>query len=545
MTIPSNPAPDREWTNDETGVTYKWDGDRWIVISSPALEDISQEFETKVDRAGDTMTGALDFQLGAKTSPQFTISPNISGTATNVFTTQGGQLRLRTSHTEDINDRVGSHIILDPNAGDPTTSIFNVRDPVNERDATPRTYVDEIADYVQGEIDDALLVQQEIQGDLEALENKVNALEGSVIDAIWTFEQDDRIPRAGEFALRTNTNAVTGDWSAATQIIFNEVDFKGDTYTFDKVTINDVIRCGAADSSGAEYKVLGIVSQGWFSVEHLRSTPDAADEKEYAFTFLSAFDPAGLATIDYVDNQDDTRVKKAGDTVQGPLVFDTGNSLLEIAGDTGSMRRRYVKVRGNNQFEIIAYPGQDNNGSKVAFKVEANTDGNPDVTINYIKDPTSNGHAVNKRWGDANYYPFTGGAITGNVTIENASFYVKDENGDETFRVQPNGFCRTSDLFRAQRDDGGPALQARIGSTLNAEIRCDGLSSFKGQMNMNSNKITNVATPTSNNDAANKKYVDDSVGTAPPIKTGTSSNPSLKTGELYFNTSSKQLFVGT
>ena len=64
-------------------------------------------------------------------------------------------------------------------------------------------------------------------------------------------------------------------------------------------------------------------------------------------------------------------------------------------------------------------------------------------------------------------------------------------------------------------------------------------------MNLNSNKITNVATPTSNNDAANKKYVDDNVGTAPPIKTGTSSNPSLKTGELYFNTSSKQLFVGT
>ena len=294
-----------------------------------------------------------------------------------------------------------------------------------------------------------------------------------------------------------------------------------------------------------KYKVLTIAAPGAYFVDHLRSSGFPSDELEYSFSFLSAFDPEGLATIDYVDSQDDTRIKKSGDTVQGALVFDQNKSILEIAGDTGKMDRRYVKVRGNNQFEILAYPGQDNNGSKVAFKLESWTDGNPDLTLNYIKDPTSNGHAVNKRYGDANYYPFTGGSITGDVTIENASFYVKDGSGNETFRIQPNGFCRTSDLFRAQRDDGGPALQARIDTTLNAEIRCDGKSSFKGEMNMNSNKITNVATPTSNNDAANKKYVDDNVGTAAPIKTGTSSNPSLKTGELYFNTSSKQLFVGT
>ena len=136
---------------------------------------------------------------------------------------------------------------------------------------------------------------------ITTLENKVSALEGSLFDGIWSFEQDDRIPRAGEFALRAGTDVVTNDWDAATQIVFNNRDATGVEYTFEKVTTGDVIRCGAADGTGAEYKVTSIISPGWFGVEHIRSTPDAADEVEYAFTFLSSFDPAGLATINYVD----------------------------------------------------------------------------------------------------------------------------------------------------------------------------------------------------------------------------------------------------
>ena len=38
MTIPNNPAPGREWTNDATGVTYRWDGERWFIVNN--TEDI-------------------------------------------------------------------------------------------------------------------------------------------------------------------------------------------------------------------------------------------------------------------------------------------------------------------------------------------------------------------------------------------------------------------------------------------------------------------------------------------------------------------------
>ena len=51
MTIPNNPAPGREWTNDETGVTYRWDGDRWIVLSNS--DEILQSYVTEVEFEAD------------------------------------------------------------------------------------------------------------------------------------------------------------------------------------------------------------------------------------------------------------------------------------------------------------------------------------------------------------------------------------------------------------------------------------------------------------------------------------------------------------
>ena len=39
------------------------------------------------------------------------------------------------------------------------------------------------------------------------------------------------------------------DWEAADQIVFSDVDF-WEQYTFEKITVNDVIRCGSAADHG-------------------------------------------------------------------------------------------------------------------------------------------------------------------------------------------------------------------------------------------------------------------------------------------------------
>ena len=35
MTIPISPSLNEEWTNPETGVTYTWNGERWVIYAEP------------------------------------------------------------------------------------------------------------------------------------------------------------------------------------------------------------------------------------------------------------------------------------------------------------------------------------------------------------------------------------------------------------------------------------------------------------------------------------------------------------------------------
>ena len=322
MTIPNNPAPGREWTNDETGVTYKWDGDRWIVLSNS--DEILQSYVTEVEfeadqtrqddydtvqddqinaletqiqllagvkavgewnyvrnisggsprppatgtfyathkdgadvllmnwadarliminktdldgtvfafsqfeegdkieilaedgssacfgtvtnnpnqeaygnlvisversnggppqnslktflisayrpgssnglvdldildnrylvKTGDTMEAPLNFQRGTKDTPQFKISPNGSEDfATNIYSLNGGDMRLRTSHTKDEGNHVGSHIVLRSNGGVPETKIYHVVE-TGDTGAVPRSYVDAVAGTPVGAI---------------------------------------------------------------------------------------------------------------------------------------------------------------------------------------------------------------------------------------------------------------------------------------------------------------------------------------------------------------------------------------------------------
>ena len=69
---------------------------------------------------------------------------------------------------------------------------------------------------------------------------------------------------------------------------------------------------------------------------------------------------------------------------------------------------------------FVAYPGQDNTSPKVAFELKADTGGNPELKLNYLIDPTQNGHAVNLRHANANYLNKMahGGDVTGNVIFK-------------------------------------------------------------------------------------------------------------------------------
>ena len=103
-------------------------------------------------KTGGTLTSSLKFQRGdEKTDPQFKIAPN-GGTdyATSIYSLNNGQMRFRTSHTENEGLHVGSHIILDPNGGTPETKIYHVVTPTREDHAVNKQYVDDKVSSIGG-----------------------------------------------------------------------------------------------------------------------------------------------------------------------------------------------------------------------------------------------------------------------------------------------------------------------------------------------------------------------------------------------------------
>ena len=64
MTIPNNPAPNEEWTNDATGITYTWNGERWLIKPGEASGDFVPQdvFEADQKRQDDDIEAGFDTQ---------------------------------------------------------------------------------------------------------------------------------------------------------------------------------------------------------------------------------------------------------------------------------------------------------------------------------------------------------------------------------------------------------------------------------------------------------------------------------------------------
>ena len=123
----------------------------------------------------------------------------------------------------------------------------------------------------------------------------------------------------------------------------------------------------------AELKVIDHTSgQGAMIYQMIGGDMTRMFEYPYGFTLYSSFDPAGLATIDYVDERDATKLDLTGGTLTGNLNIDkrdihvkgdnaqvflesnSGTKMAELAG-TGliSTKFMYKAIRGTGKvFEV-------------------------------------------------------------------------------------------------------------------------------------------------------------------------------------------------
>ena len=118
-------------------------------------EYVDAQDALRLQLTGGELSGPLRIKKGdEKTHPQWKVTPN-GGTdyATNIYGLEG-QMRLRTSHTGNEGDHIGSHIVLDPDVAgggaNPYTKIWKVPLPTSADMAASKAYVDQEVAAVGG-----------------------------------------------------------------------------------------------------------------------------------------------------------------------------------------------------------------------------------------------------------------------------------------------------------------------------------------------------------------------------------------------------------
>ena len=161
-------------------------------------------------------------------------------------------------------------------------------------------------------------VQQDIQSDVTTLQNKVNVLEGVVGQHRWDYDSTNSNPRPGKMNGKNEAMEIVRPCDQIKYLALNEIDRDDKPVALDKINAGDVIRFYGLEGQYAEYRILD-GSDGFYSVELLSATLEQFNNLPYEGVLFSSFDPAGLATTQYVDAQDATKLDLTGGTLTGVL----------------------------------------------------------------------------------------------------------------------------------------------------------------------------------------------------------------------------------
>jgi hypothetical protein len=168
------------------------------------------------------------------------------------------------------------------------------------------------------------------------------------------------------------------------------------------------------------------------------------------------------------------RVLRDSEANEGIVDFANGSVLTETELDNSYQHNRYLAQEAE---EGITGGALTKNATSGQFNADA-------LRLENLADPDSNDDAVNKGYADGRYVDVAGDTMTGSLTL----------NADPSSNLHAS---------TKQYVDNNDALQVtKSGDTMS------------GELNMGSNKVTNLADPTVDADAANKNYVDDTITTS-------------------------------
>jgi hypothetical protein len=231
----------------------------------------------------------------------------------------------------------------DSDAWIPVAPPITLDDRVSQGEETQRIII--------SQINAALVEQNEIK-------DKISALEGAVGDHSLVFTMLNANVREGEFNLKDGAMELTNTLSSAEYITLSSTDRNGNSVDLDRITEGDVLRLSDIGGQVSELKI-DSATNGVFSFTKISGDLDRLSDYPYDFVLLSSFDPSGLATIDYVDQRDDTKLDKAGGTVTGDIAMN-GNKITALAdpvADAQAATKGYVdrQVTGYKMHALWRY----------------------------------------------------------------------------------------------------------------------------------------------------------------------------------------------
>ena len=242
------------------------------------------------------------------------------------------------------------------------------------------------------------LVDEGQNTQIETLENKVEALEGSVIEAQYRADPRDN-PTQGGFVLQDDGGFKALYFNQAKQIEFYNTDYSNKTVDISKMMAGDILRLVMSPTNYANYTITSINQRQntfIFGVDYGSHGQEdiVMDGAIYDFTHTTPFDVGSAATKQYVDDQDEVTLKAAkdyADSLDIPEAIATDGFLT----DSGE---QHVQTGWK-----LKSPPASGEGLWTYFSL-ANAG---EIAINHLRNPSEPHHAANKGWVEDQQYVST------------------------------------------------------------------------------------------------------------------------------------------
>lgn len=471
-------------------------GARIDSLSSDVTQQIT-DFKTEVNGKLDSMESTISQMqttvksLGTQVDNLSQNVTNLSGAVSTMQNTVNTLQQNFTSLTEavaginDELDKIQSGELALPylkNTGDTGTGTYNftgatvnVAAPATDANAATKKYVDDgdkvNATAIAAETERATNKENELNTAITTEKERAEAAESS-LSGLINQETTDR--KAADNALETKITQEAEDRTEADNAIKQEIaNLTNGTTAMPYVKKSGDTMTGALNMQN--HKVTNVAAP--------TETADAAN-KGYVDTAVSGL-TNGTTALPYV--------KKAGDTMTGNLGMGS-YMVTQISPpvENGHLtNKKYVDDKDAVLDAAIKKEVQDRTTAIEGIQTEI--DG---VT------------------GDlSGYLPLTGGTMTGALNVqtptENANAATKKYVDDAVQNAKDPALAgRVEALETSQAQQDTEIANLKNGTTALPYVKKAG-DSMSGVLSMSNNKVTNVADPTANGDAVNKKYVDD------------------------------------